>query len=428
MHPQVLVFGLALIALCGCRAVSERGGAIVSPRQIDRADNGAGGKRLRSAYRLWPDFVSPAEFSPLEGLFIGWQPSLTRSDGMDRFFIELTAKALGGAKVYLLARNDSAAKTMVSRVRDALLLMGRPLAPLHDHDAFEVLPVRVDSIWVRDFGPLSLLDRQQRLHLVDHLFDPRRPNDEQFPLVLAALWGVGYQSHPLTVAGGNFQSNGAGDCFTALGQTGRLAYDREMRAHHFRLFLGCERVHILKPMIREATGHVDMFLSLVGPRDVIIGAFAPGTDEANRSLLDRNAAQISSLRDRHGAPRFRVHRLPMPYTTADSVMRSYTNLQLSRSVRLPQRGVVLVPRYTGLQATERVFLSGLRRVLHLSHPDVRWRIETVVADHIIESGGAVHCVTNTIPVGRRAYLKPRSIAPKKLPPMRLDRARDAKKR
>ncbi|HWN67254.1 MAG TPA: agmatine deiminase family protein, partial [Haliangium sp.] len=132
---------------------------------------------------------------------------------------------------------------------------------------------------------------------------------------------------------------------------------------------------VVPPLHGEPTGHVDMFATVTGPGQVIVGRYDPGVDPENAVRLDRTAIILR----RAG---FRVRRLPMP-SHGDGVFRSYTN-------SLAINGVVVVPVYPEAAEGEDEAFA----VFRAAYPGRR--IVPVVASDIITLYGAVHCTTLTI--------------------------------
>ena len=342
----------------------------------------------------------------LDGLLVGWNPHAAAPGEreLDAFFLPLIANAARMTTVYLLADSSDAQLRMFRRLRRYSADRNLGSEWFLDPQRVAILPIARESMWVRDFGPITLRHRATtQLAFADHLFDAERPNDDNFPTALAKYWGADVVRIDLHLAGGNFQSNGDGDCFTAEAPMSTGTSGLPFHDDQFSETLGCKRVHRLRPLLHEGTGHVDMFAMLVGPRDIIIGQYDSGLDEENRTILDHNAAQLENARDALGRPRFRVHRVPMPAMKNDPIVRTFTNFQVLRSKFDNSRGAVIVPGYAGFEAEEVEFRRGLRYALGMAAPGVTWEIITINADWIILSGGAVHCVTSPIPRGKLYY-------------------------
>jgi agmatine deiminase len=139
--------------------------------------------------------------------------------------------------------------------------------------------------------------------------------------------------------------------------------------------LGCRDLIVLPRLAGEPTGHVDMYATVTGPGEAIVGRYDPEDDPDNAALLDEAAA---ILRRAH----FVVRRVPMP-SNLDGRFRSYTN-------SLAVNGVVLVPSYDDDAVAERHTLS----VFRAAYPGRR--ILSIDSRAIIELDGAVHCAIMSI--------------------------------
>lgn len=236
----------------------------------------------------------------------------------------------------------------------------------YDNVKFYVVPL--DSVWMRDYGPLPVHRPGQSLRVVDLDYYPGREADDTFPERYANF--KGYQNHrlPLSWEGGNFMTDGRGtlsathDLYTRNGQYTRSRID-SMLASAF----GVSRVVATRPMYNEGTGHVDMFARFMGSSHVMVASFASGY--ANKALLDDNA-------ERYRSAGYTVRRVPM----ADTGISTYTN-------SLPVNGVMLVPVYG--RSTDAGVLDTYR--------SFGWKVVGIDCRHLIRYSGAIHCITITIP-------------------------------
>lgn len=300
----------------------------------------------------------PGEFEPVQDVVVGWDP------GLEGFYIDVIASLSRRVKVTLVAdtRDDP------DDIRRLLENAGVDL------ENVEFVSVPTDSIWVRDFGPRVVRTEHGRV-AVDFSYSGR-DSDDALSAHLAALWKLPLEQLPIEVEGGNLLSNGRGTCITSVGlfeQNPKLS-EHQVRAA-LAESLGCEHLLILPALDGEATGHVDMYASFTGPRDVLVGRYQPKDDPVNAELLDRAAAQLS----RAG---FRVRRLPMP-PDDDQVFRTYVNAT-------PVNDAVLVPVYMDTNKGEAEALAAWAA----AYPGRE--IIPIASSELIELEGAVHCATLSI--------------------------------
>ncbi len=244
----------------------------------------------------------------------------------------------------------------------------------------------LDSIWTVDLGPFWVIDGAGRLAAVDPRYYFDRVNDDAVPYKLTQLLDLDDFRPDLSYEGGNLTSDGQGACIGStvhlLVNLPRLPYEVEQILADY---LGCSHMIWLEPLIREATGHVDMFAKLVDSGTVLVGRYEMSQDPDNAELLDRNAALLS-------AEGYDVVRIPMPDNDDRQIWRTYTN-------SLVINDLVLVPVYAGDRNHETEALDIYRSV----YPG-----KTVVAidsDGLISIGGAIHCVTRTRPQAVHAHLQ-----------------------
>lgn len=315
--------------------------------------------------------VLPGEFEPAERLLIAWDDSLAR------FLLDIMNAAWDEVPITVLLAPEQSDNGLDYVLRQLGL----------DPQAVERVRVPMGSVWIRDFGPMVVRAAGGKRQIVD--FGYQLDDDEDvLPGALAsALWPHWtVQRSALELEGGNVQSDGRGRCVTTAGYAEGL--DAQARAAARRLLaelrdrLGCQTIAVVPPLHGEPTGHVDMFATITGPGEIIVGRYEPADDAENAVRLDRTAIILR----RAG---FQVRRLPMP-DHADGVFRSYTN-------SLAVNGVVIVPVYPEAAAGEDEAFA----VFRAAYPGRR--IVPVVASDIITLYGAVHCATLTIaaPPGAR---------------------------
>jgi agmatine deiminase len=308
--------------------------------------------------------VLPGEFEPAERLLIAWDDSLAR------FLLDIMNAAWDEVPItVLLAPGQS--DTGLDYVLGGLGL---------DPQAVQRVRVPMGSVWIRDFGPMVVRAAGGKRQIVDFGYYLDEDEDGLPRALGSALWPHWtVQRSPLELEGGNVQSDGHGRCVTTAGyveELDALATPAERRLlAELRARLGCQTIAVVPPLHGEPTGHVDMFATITGPGEIIVGRYEPADDPENAVRLDRTAIILR----RAG---FLVRRLPMP-DHGDGVFRSYTN-------SLAVNGVVIVPVYPEAATGEDEAFA----VFRAAYPGRR--IVPVVASDIITLFGAVHCATLTI--------------------------------
>jgi agmatine deiminase len=304
----------------------------------------------------------PGEWEPVSDLLLAWDP------GLEDFFVEVIAAALGQARITMAINHASEADD----IDRALTAAGLEVEDI------ELLVAPVQSIWVRDFGPLvvELADGRRRVNDL-HYFAGE--DEDRFPALMTALrWSDWQRAEvPLLMEGGNLLSDGRGRCVTtdAALESGDGA-DADLLKRLLRRYFGCTRTVILPALEREPTGHVDMYVTITGAGRALVGRYHPDDDPENARRLERAAAMMR----RAG---FSVTRIPMP-ANDDGVFRTYTNAAAIN-------GVVLVPIYPEDVGDEVEALA----LFAAAYPDRH--VVPIDASAVITLDGAVHCATMTIP-------------------------------
>lgn len=320
--------------------------------------------RPRPRPRLPASTVLPGEFEPAERLFVAWDDSLAR------FLLDVIAATWDEVSITVLLAPEQSDEGLSYLLGELGL----------DPQAIQRVRVPLGSVWIRDFGPMVVRAAGGTRQIVDFGYYLDADEDALPGALGSALWPHWtVQRSSLELEGGNVQSDGHGRCVTTAGYVdplgGRSTAGGQRLHQELRDRLGCRQLAVVPPLHGEPTGHVDMFATITGPRQVIVGRYDPADDPENAVRLDRAAILLR----RAG---FVVRRLPMPYH-GDGVFRSYTNA-------LAVNGVVLVPVYPETAEGE----DEAMEVFRAAYPGRR--IVPVVASDIITLYGAVHCATLTV--------------------------------
>ncbi|MET8630687.1 agmatine deiminase family protein [Kitasatospora sp. NPDC004669] len=314
--------------------------------------------------------VVPGEFEPVGQTLIAWTINDDTDSTTRTYFIDLIRAVSSNSRTLVVGGYAGAAQ----HARTTLTQAGV------DTSKIEFMERNLDSWWMRDYGPIAARRTDGSKRFIHTRYYQDRLNDDALATGLANQWNIPISRPKLESEGGNFQSDGAGGCIVTndvlnrpLNLTNQLTA-ADLRDMFGKLY-GCRTTTILDPIKGEGTGHVDMFATFTGKRDVLVGAYDPKDDPENAKVLDGNA-------DRLTAAGYQVHRIPMP-GHGDDTYRSYTN-------SLAVNDAVLVPVYTDDTAHEREAMDAYRA----AYPNRK--IVPIDATSIIKSAGAIHCTTMTI--------------------------------
>lgn len=323
------------------------------------------------------DVRVPAEFENQEAILLG-------ANGIIEFhadvFVELVERIEGRIKMIVMVCDSTQSDVAKSMLKE------RGLSARN----IQFLKMSHDTMWSRDYGPIVTVVNGKDSVFVDADYGPERTNDDSVPQSLAQHFGNAVVRLPLRVDGGNLLFNGAGIAVT----TNQL-WDENMQSVPgepetqalLRRTYGLNHLVTLEPMFDEPTGHVDMFATFVSKDTIVVGQYDSEVDPVNAAILDRNAAILAGVPIGEG--HLNVVRVPMPARNGD-LWRTYTNVIFAN-------GLLLVPVYPDIpQPSLAETIATYKRLL----PE--WRIDTIDASGLIESCGALHCVSmNLFHVGSR---------------------------
>ena len=242
-----------------------------------------------------------------------------------------------------------------------------------------------DSIWMRDFGPISVYDADTgSVALTDMRYYHQRVYDDAVPYHMATQFGLNRFAAPLSYEGGNFMADGRGTCYASMGVLWYNGVSESTIRQYFRDYLGCYQLIILNPLDGEGTTHIDMFAKLANDHTVILGQYQPGQDSTNAAVLDDNADILNAV-VLPGGGGLDVVRMPMP-SNSDGNYRTYVNSQFIN-------GVNLVPVY----ANDTQFESQALGIWQQTMPT--WQHVPIDADELITWAGAIHCICMEVQEG-----------------------------
>ena len=253
-----------------------------------------------------------------------------------------------------------------------------------------VVPIALDDSWVRDSGPIFVLDGPRRRVGVDFGFNAwgekfhPYADDAAFAERVLAVLGEERAVAPLILEGGSIAADGEGTLLTTeqclLHPSRNPSLSREAIEAALRDHLGVERIVWLGQGLVEdhdTDGHVDNVAAFVAPGRVLLQTVA---DEANPNwaAARENVARLE-------AAGLEVVELPLlPYVDHDGppTVVPYTNFYLCN-------GAAIVP-VTGAPTDA----EALARLGEL-YPGRE--VVGVPGRTLALGGGGVHCITQQVP-------------------------------
>jgi agmatine/peptidylarginine deiminase/tetratricopeptide (TPR) repeat protein len=328
----------------------------------------------RDGRAIQPDIlvngVLPADFEHHDALLLGFTWSL--GEVWKKVCLEIVAATWQRVEIIILVPDTPAQEMLIDSLRE----INVPLDQIH----FYQIPV--NTVWVRDYGPLVIKTGERGCKWVDLQYGAiERSRDDNIPSALGRLMRVPRVRACIAFDGGNLLTNGHGLCLATtqlLERNREFGYRDEYVTGTIKRLFGAEEIVYLEQLEGEKTGHVDLFAAFTAPDTVVVGDYS-GVDPVNAAILDRNAERLSKVVTASGP--LRVVRLPMPPRGGDYFDGTYTNVLFAN-------GVLLVPSWPNLpRETEDQVMATYRRLLP------GWEVVGINVGNLMSHGGALRCVS-----------------------------------
>lgn len=329
----------------------------------------------------------PAEWETQEAVWFAWPVREDLWPGR----LERVREQL--ARLYVLAARYQAVRVLCpeSRQRELLGLIDAA----GGSDRIEFYDYESDDIWIRDYGPLFLIQEEagnRSLAIADWRFNawgdkfPLQAKDDAASAWIADRLGLGCFRFDAILEGGAVESNGSGYVMTTeavlLHPNRKGVGSAAEMTQQLYAGLGADKVLWLKDGLAgdDTDGHIDN-LARFFKRDAILMADTADPENPNYPALKENRSRMQHLTGPGGKP-FTVVPLPLPNLTDEDgapLAASYLNY-------LVLNGAVLVPTYGQAELD-----AAALRILRDCFPDR----EVVGFDcsDIIHEGGALHCMS-----------------------------------
>ena len=337
----------------------------------------------------------PPEWAPQAATLLIW-PRAGGDWGPDlapaRDAVAAMAAALATAQDVILVAADTECRASIRAHPD---LSGLPDVRLRIAD------IPANDIWVRDTGPVTLMDGDGGRRFLDFRFDGwggRHPSADDDALTArlhaAGTLGPGrLVRRDWVLEGGSIEVDGAGGLLTTehclLQGRRNPGLDRAAIEDRLRADLGVDRVLWLRHGHLEGDdtdSHVDTLARFAGP-DHIVHQGCADPDDPHHAPLAAMADELAALRTADGG-RYRLTRLPLPAPQFDAdgrrVPAGYANFLLGN-------GLVLAPAYGDPADAEAHAL--------LADCFPGRRLIAVDCRALIRQNGALHCAAMQIPRG-----------------------------
>ena len=341
----------------------------------------------------WPKaagFRLPAEWEPHSATWISWPHNAATWPGVlgevEAAMVSVVA-ALAESETVRINVLDEAHERHVRRLLEAATRVHEII--------FHRIPT--NDAWCRDHGPIFVASHRSELMALDFEFNAwggkYSPYDADAAAggVMASALGVPRFAPGMVLEGGSVDVNGIGSLLTTsqclLNPNRNPRLDRAAIEARLKSGLGASQVIWLDGGIDgdDTDGHVDAVARFVDSNRVVAAVEQNENDPNHRSLA-ANRERLENVR-LSGGGRLDLVELPMPnplFRRGRRLPASYANFYVANEV-------VLVPQF-GCPQDARA-----REVLGSCFPGRR----TVPVDcrRIVIGLGAVHCLTQQVPLG-----------------------------
>lgn len=252
--------------------------------------------------------------------------------------------------------------------------------------AVQVLDMRVDTSWVRDYGPLQARETDGSLVWIDAGYGGTRPLDDAVPTRLANLVGVEVEPLEIALDGGALASNGTGLCASTIEymSSENVAVDDAAVLVPMMHQLGCKALAFVPALEKEATLHIDPFVQFLAPDLVAVARFDRARDPGDWRRMEATAVALRSAAADMGL-RLRIVRVPT-WFEGETYYTYINGLRLADAYLVPS--FASVPRH---------FEQEAHRVLATALPDVP--LVAVPGDDLVALEGVVHCAALGLEIG-----------------------------
>ncbi|MBX3471469.1 MAG: agmatine deiminase family protein [Planctomycetes bacterium] len=334
--------------------------SIAGPRSFELASASVNGQAYPAPTAPAPVANGPArapsEHAPMEAVLFGCNDTYMVVDTYADAFRGLNGS--GAIAEVVVTSNAVAAEVRYE--------MTRRNVPL---DEVSFIVAALDSVWMRDYGPIVLKSPNGDRVVADTKYYPNRPRDDRFPQAYASHRGWQRVAVNLNFEGGNFATDGRG---MAMSSNGVLWFNNMTTAAVRREFekFGVNRVEFFEPLVNEGTTHIDMFARVMTDGDALVSRYPSNHRQFN--VTEEAARKFAALG-------YRVSRAEAARSYDE--FATYTNSVLAN-------GVALVPQY-GNATLDRAALD--------AYAALGYRAVGINSRTSIRYGGAVHCLSMQVP-------------------------------
>jgi agmatine deiminase len=188
-----------------------------------------------------------------------------------------------------------------------------------------------DSYWTRDYGPWFVMDGNQRISVINFVYNRPRPNDNNIPVEMANFLGLDRYDMDLVHSGGNYMTDAWGiSVSTDLVWDDNTQYSSTQIDQIVYDYLGVHTYHVTQDPLGSYIKHVDCWGKYLDVDKVLIGRVPQSNSRYDdyESVVDYFAGQTTGYGNY-----YQVYRVDTPNS------EPYTNsLILNKRVFVPVMG------------------------------------------------------------------------------------------
>jgi agmatine deiminase len=309
---------------------------------------------------------APAEFEANDGLLLRW-------GSFNSVITEIAVAATtadSSVQIFLVVANATEQTSATTTLQNA----GANIAQVR------FITAASNSVWMRDYGPRSILLAGERAH-IDHVYNRNRPADDAIPTAVANYFSESKYDLPLVHGGGNFHLFADRDAFmTELVRNENSTLSNAQIIDYFQQYQGLNlTLTPAFPASFDSTQHIDMWMLPVANKRVIISEYpnTGGNYTVPRQVSEDTTANLQ-------ARGYTVIRTPGWQALRPGSATALSHMTYANAVVLNKQ--VLMCRFTGEDTRNAQALASFQQAFPGR------TITTIDCSSIIHSAGAIHCI------------------------------------
>lgn len=354
-------------------------------------------------------YKMPPEWATHEMTIMAWPDNREtwpgiRLNRVEHVYADILEAITPHEKVLILVSNEQAQQAAASLIQNRNVDWGK----------IRLVRMDVNDVWVRDYGPITLLRKPQddsnqpeatapqwERVMCDWGYNawggkyPPFEADNAVPRKLAELLGYPAVTPGMILEGGSIDVNGTGFLLATesvlLNPNRNPQMSKSQIEKNLRKYLGVEKVIWLKSGLKgdDTDGHIDDLARFVSPR-TIVASVSEDREDPNYEILLENRDILARATDCRGVP-FQIIDLPLPATRisgttvdgSDYVPASYANFYIAN-------GCVLLPLY------DKRYDDQMIKLFQRLFPDRT--VKGIPCSDLVWGQGSIHCITQQIPL------------------------------